>query len=355
MGGERAIAAGGPASSWRAAHGGPDLRTRLRFCVRKGREYWASSGRRGGRIASPIGRMRDLASGFDPAEADWYRQIHGDLSGLVTNAERERHLHGLNRHHAALLDNKALLGLALAGAGIPSPRTFAIFTDGRWTFPGGGEEALGASLARNGRFVIKPIMGSKGRSIVIAESLDEIRRYRGEDALATAFVRQHPYAQGIFCGALATIRLLMMRDGEGRAVLAAATHRFGTRLSGPVDNFSRGGVVADVDRQTGRLAKAVDIAPDNTVRFMAGHPDTGAAIEGVAVPHWDSVLRLVARLGEVFPFLAYVGWDVAVTEEGPVVIEGNAHPSLRFFQFYHRLLADPELAPIFARHLGRGA
>ncbi|MGL4239198.1 sugar-transfer associated ATP-grasp domain-containing protein [Tabrizicola sp.] len=327
------------------------LKRRLKFIRRNGKGYWRGSAAIAG--AGRLQRAKDLLAGFDPREADWYRQIRGDTDGVISNSEREHELHGLNGHYAYVLDNKAVFGESLEMNGLPTPRLFACHYAGHWHWTKGGEAALREHFAGTGRFVIKPTLGSKGRAIQIGRSLDAIAQYRGEDAILTGFVEQAGYAQTIFPGALNTIRFLMLRDEAGEPVAAAAIHRFGTASSAPVDNFSAGGLVAKIDLETGGLSEAITIAPDNRVVRHAVHPDTQSAIAGIMVPHWQGVLDLVLALGRAFPYLAYVGWDIAVTKDGPTVIEGNAHPSLRFFQLYDQLLGDPRLRPILARYISR--
>ncbi|MGO4620363.1 sugar-transfer associated ATP-grasp domain-containing protein [Ensifer sp. 2YAB10] len=326
---------------------------RLRFLKSHARRYWADSASADDRQLAPLQRIQDILAGFDPKEADWYRQIRGDLDGVVSNCEREQHLHGLNGHYAYVLDNKAVFGELLASMRLPTPQIFSCYFGDRWHWRDDSRRAFGDELATHGRFVIKPALGSKGRSVQIGTAMDHVNNYRGEDAILTSFVQQADYAQTIFPDALNTIRLLMLRDDDGAPVAAAAIHRFGGARSVPVDNFSAGGLVSKVDLQTGRLSRALSIADGNLVRYHDVHPDTQTTIADVEIAHWPAVLRLVEDLGRAFPYLHYVGWDIAVTPEGPTVIEGNAHPSLRFFQLYDRLLDEPQLRRIFARYIPR--
>lgn len=327
---------------------------RLKFLLRQGPPYWRGSAAITHRQISLRRRTADILAGFDPREADWYRQIRGDTDGVIRNCERENELHGLNGHFAYVLDNKAVFAELLKLHGLPTPTLFASHYAGLWHWANDGERALDQHLAETGRFVIKPTLGSKGRSIEIGQSRDVIGNYHGEDAILTGFVQQADYAQSTFPDALNTIRFLMLRDDGGEPVAAAAIHRFGTSSSVPVDNFSAGGLVAKIDLANGTLSEAISISGDNSVMRHAEHPDTRNPIAGVKVAHWESIVELVYSLGRVFPYLSYVGWDIAVTKDGPTVIEGNAHPSLRFFQLYDRLLDDERLRPIFARHLSPG-
>jgi hypothetical protein len=321
---------------------------RLRFLKRFARTYWRES-----RAADPHRlpawrRAADIAAGYHPLEADWYRQLRQGAGGCVTNFDREENLRLMNRHYGYVLDDKAVFW-AMA-RGLPVPPVCVRAVGGVWRWEEGGEATLAAGLSRHGRFVVKPTLGKKGADVRVLCRLDELSPAPDHDAVGTPFVRQHAYAEAIFPSALNTIRLLMLRDDEG-AFAGAATHRFGSEATGVTDNFSRGGLVAGIDLQTGRLARALAVGPGNALVEHATHPDTGQRIEGVVVPGWPRLLELAAELGEAFPYLIYVGWDIAVTEGGPVVIEGNSHPSLRFFQLFERLLDRPRLRRFFARHL----
>jgi glutathione synthase/RimK-type ligase-like ATP-grasp enzyme len=67
------------------------------------------------------------------------------------------------------------------------------------------------------------------------------------------------------------------------------------------------------------------------------HPITGTGIVGFQVPLWDESLRLTQEAAKLVPEVAYVGWDVAVTPDGPVLVEGNEFPG------HHQHL--PEYSP----------
>ena len=62
------------------------------------------------------------------------------------------------------------------------------------------------------------------------------------------------------------------------------------------------------------------------------HPTTGLTIPGFQVPQWEQVRRTVEEAVTLVPNAIIVGWDVAVTAQGPVLIEGNAYPSVQIMQ-----------------------
>jgi hypothetical protein len=80
------------------------------------------------------------------------------------------------------------------------------------------------------------------------------------------------------------------------------------------------------------------------------HPDTGTPITGVLVPHWSAVRDLGLQLMDAFPELDHVGWDLAVSDRGPRVIEGNAGmPDLALMQWHGSFLHDPRLVEYYRK------
>lgn len=53
------------------------------------------------------------------------------------------------------------------------------------------------------------------------------------------------------------------------------------------------------------------------------HPDTNVRFKGYQIPKWDNLLKVSKELAYVLPSVRYVGWDMALTENGWVLVEGN--------------------------------
>ena len=45
--------------------------------------------------------------------------------------------------------------------------------------------------------------------------------------------------------------------------------------------------------------------------------------EGFRIPYWNEVRELVKNVHAKLPDIRSIGWDVAITPNGPVLIEGN--------------------------------
>lgn len=328
------------------------LRRRARFVRRQLRPFLAETAER--EPGMPMARrLRHVLDGYHPLEASWYEQAHGTARGFISNFERETSLTQLNGEHGYLLGNKLVFAHVMARLGIPHPAVFGFSHGPAWHWLGDGARRCADALAAGEPVVVKPTNGRKGASIEFLSESPALRPARTEDVIATAFVRQDAYAARIFPGALNTVRVLTVIPGGSPPAVVAAVHRFGSSATRGVDNFSAGGMVARVDLASGVLGRAVSIGDGNRLLWSAGHPETGEPIAEVAVPRWPEVTRLALRLCETLPFLRYVGWDIAVTAAGPVVIEGNAHPSLRFFQLYGSLLEEAPARRFFAEHLRR--
>lgn len=146
---------------------------------------------------------------------------------------------------------------------------------------------------------------------------------RGGDWLIEEYFTQHPVLASINPTSVNTIRIWVLRHPDGESEVVTAYLRIG-RAGATVDNVEGGGIVADVDRRTGTLQSAQDA--DMRRRFHACHPDHGARILDVVLPHWMEVERIARKALGAFPELRFAGLDIAIGPDGPVVLELNVIP-----------------------------
>ncbi len=94
------------------------------------------------------------------------------------------------------------------------------------------------------------------------------------------------------------------------------------------DNFSlgrTGNLIAHGDPGDGVLRGAITVhASGSGMTSVATHPDTGLPFDGFPIPHWRDAIDLACRAQRVMPQLPTLGWDMAITARGPVIIEANA-------------------------------
>ena len=132
--------------------------------------------------------------------------------------------------------------------------------------------------------------------------------------------------------------------------VARALHRFGTRRSAPVDNYSKGGLAATVDLETGELGAAITAPSIAGPRHYTSHPDTGAPIAGIPVPRFADICDAVLDLNRHLPHIPYIGWDVLVGDDQWWIIEGNHFPDTQMIQAFGPLLVDPRIRRFYEHH-----
>jgi hypothetical protein len=139
----------------------------------------------------------------------------------------------------------------------------------------------------------------------------------------------HPSLAPFTRGALSTVRIVTYRfpDAAPQLLFGACRMPIG---DAPADNFHYGGVVAPVD-PTGALLGPAIRRRGAVIVDVERHPDTGAEIAGFRLPFWDEAVALVLRAHGTLRRVTVVGWDVALTEDGPLLVEGN-------------MISDPDIA-----------
>lgn len=88
-----------------------------------------------------------------------------------------------------------------------------------------------------------------------------------------------------------------------------------------VDNAAKGGIVLSLDMETSRLEEYGLREYDLTKYYE--HPDSKIKFKDYEVPMWPAVKELVERTSRLLPYYNSVGFDVATTVDGPVIIEIN--------------------------------
>ncbi|MFH1689896.1 MAG: sugar-transfer associated ATP-grasp domain-containing protein [Candidatus Eisenbacteria bacterium] len=226
-------------------------------------------------------------------------------------------------------------------------------------------DGVAAACMTGERFIVKPCGGGGGVGVAVISSRDgrltindsavddaEFRTFIGslDNALVCEFIVQDEYASGIFPHSTNSIRVISMWDYEKNTpFLAFAGHRFGRTSSIPVDNMSQGGMAAQVRIDSGELRSAIYSRGSVELVWYDEHPDTGATIKGVRVPHWEDVKAGLLELAGRMSYIPYIGWDIVVTRDGFCVIEGNNYPHLGH-QLFEPLLKDPRVRAFYERH-----
>lgn len=294
-----------------------------------------------------------------------------DLSGehleeYLSDWQQKRDVHGgVNGEYVEVLENKLAFHVATDPYVETLPTLYGTIESGTFSpTEDCSTDDLGTLLERTGDLVVKPIGGRLGKDVyhvrfdgdyVVNDSrlgAAEFDRFvaRLDGFLVSEFVTQHEYADAIAPGSVNTVRVLTIRPpGSDDVEAVRAVHRFGSaETTGPTDNWSGGGCAAPVDEETGELGQVATYSREGGKRRAGVHPETGAQVEGRTVPEWESILEAVTAVATVHRANPYVGWDVVLSENGPVILEGNPAPGNVLLQIDEGLLADERIRAVFA-------
>lgn len=271
------------------------------------------------------------------------------------------------------LSNKALFAQRCEAHGLAAIPALLVAADNRISLGFGGEET--AALPQFDLF-FKPLTGAGGQG---AERWDYekpghyrsshgMRRSEAEllDHLRALAERKHYIVRprcvnrdeisNLSNGALSTVRVMTCRNECDECEVTTAVFRMAQGKTAIVDNFHAGGIVAPVDIHTGVLGYGIDGGKlGGGARRFESHPDTGGRIAGRGLPCWQEVLDL-ARSAHVKAFAdqVAVGWDIALTNEGPRLVKGNKGPCVDLLQRPHgEPLGTSRLGELLAFNLKR--
>lgn len=74
--------------------------------------------------------------------------------------------------------------------------------------------------------------------------------------------------------------------------------------------------------------KIIVPAIDNLDNIYEIHPISNIKIKGYTIPNYDKAIKLVSLCASIIKEVKYVGWDVAILEDGVSLIEGNWYPGI---------------------------
>jgi len=211
--------------------------------------------------------------------------------------------------------------------GLPSPGMVATVIRGKVGLVREvGEDAL----------IAKPANGEGGNGVqmlgvpVSAEALEALLDFRlGRSKwnwVVQPRVPTNPALADIALSALPTVRIVTIVNESGAPEVVSATVRVASDPDAHVDNMKAGGILAPVDLETGALGVGCKGYGGGDYET---HPVTGAPITGRILPQWTESKALAIRAhAEAFSEYRIIGWDVAMTEDGPLLLEGNGKPGV---------------------------
>jgi hypothetical protein len=295
-----------------------------------------------------------------------------DTRAYLTDFEREK-CWMIGRNHAPLVEDKQLfertfgpllrvpinLGIVQRGTLRSLTRSLGVMNEVSLI------DLLESGLAPDG-VVIKPVGGGGGHGVHVVRrrddgsftwNLEPVSPERlasttlAEGSLVTEFIRQSDWASSLHEPSTNTIRIITMIDPDNQeAFVARAVQRIGSASTGPIDNYSRGGLAVQIDEETGRLGQLTRFFPREELEILDAHPDTGRSVSGEFVPGWHEITKQLLSVAEMFPQLPYLGWDLVHTPSGFAAIEANACTGVGMLQVERPLIHNERIRRFYTHH-----
>ena len=135
---------------------------------------------------------------------------------------------------------------------------------------------------------------------------------------------QHKNLDKLNPSCLNTLRFDTFIDNTGKIDIISGYLRMSINNS-YVDNASQGGCFVGVDILNGKLKKKGFLKFTHSgTRLLSFHPITKVVFENFQIPYFEKAKEMVLNAASYLPGLRLVGWDIGITESGPILVEGNS-------------------------------
>ena len=189
-------------------------------------------------------------------------------------------------------------------------------------------DRLQSFLNENGRIIVKPIDSHQGMGVFVVdkgqeELLESVaeKAKNGERFICEEVVENISCLREVNPSSLNTMRINTFIDKAGNVVFLGNSLRAGAAGS-PVDNLHGGGVMYHVNER-GFIDQC---GYDSNRGKHYFHPSTNKKMIGMEIPMYDELMKYMVEVASVNKNAKLIGWDVAITENGFELIEGNFGP-----------------------------
>lgn len=221
-----------------------------------------------------------------------------------------------------------------------------------WLILDGKNEQAFEHMIKNKEFIIvKPLSGSCGKGIEKLKVLDykpnELYQYLMDSTLLLVeeVIVQNEELNHLNPSSINTIRMITISKNKKAGIIAAYLRIGNGRV---VDNFNSGGMVVPINIDTGIIEYP---ALDKAGNLYTEHPTSNVTIKGFKIPMWEEAKALAKEVTQVIPEVGLVGWDISISDKGPLLVEGNEYPGHDIYQLPPHRTNGIGMVPEFDRAL----
>ena len=176
------------------------------------------------------------------------------------------------------------------------------------------------------KIVVKNSEGQCGRGIEIVDvkefNNDSLHRrlIQGKNDMVEEYIYQHDKLRSLAPSGLNTLRVFTTLNSKNEVDIIGVRLRIS--INSIVDNLAAGNLAAPVDVKTG-VVTGPGVYSDITKAPEIVHPTTKESIVGFKIPYYEEAIVLVKEAALYDKGNRSIGWDVAISNNGPSLIEGN--------------------------------
>lgn len=197
-----------------------------------------------------------------------------------------------------------------------------------------------------GKYVCKQLLGKSGEGFLKLEKtnnnyyINNEKKLIGEVIeilnstryLIQDFIVQNEEFGKISPNSINSIRIETLRYKEKTHIFYALA-KFSTNDKAVLDNARSGGTFVGIDIEKGELKEYGEYLLENREgNHDTNHPVSNITYKGYPIPFWQECLDLVTSIHPIFEEFPSIGWDLAITKTGPIIIEMNSMPCLKLAQ-----------------------
>lgn len=184
-------------------------------------------------------------------------------------------------------------------------------------------------------FLMKELEGSLGRGIakITVDDDTDLKKLffvilQNSPCILEEYIVQCEELARFNSHSVNTVRFAMYTDNDGNVRDVYSMLRTGVGES-VVDNASNGGIACAVDTETGVV---ISNGFTKKCEEYMEHPESHIKYRGYQIPRWDELKRTCYEASRLVSEYKMVGWDMALTDDGWVVVEANSRPNINTVQ-----------------------
>lgn len=202
--------------------------------------------------------------------------------------------------------------------------------------------------------IAKPNDNTEGKRIekikVGDYSIKELYNYlKDKDLLLVEeVIKQHNYLNKLYSKSINRVTVVTILYNDITYIISINLNLGNNSI---VDSLKRGGMTNKIDIETGTSLHPFCDRGLNNYYF---HPVTKEKINNIKLPYINEIKSLVKDLSKIIKTVRYVSWDIAITNDGPILIGASPLPNI-YYQFYVHNEDNKGIMPLIDEILNKEA